>query len=81
MTGKDPLHIDLAALPKDAVVADIVDSPLRALLAAAPQGQPSGRRTWHAAASGGPGILARFGVRPDVTLSTQGPCRGLLGAA
>ena len=36
MTGKEALDIDLAALPKDAVVADIVYSPLEtALLAAA----------------------------------------------
>ena len=69
MTGKDPLDLDLASLPPDAVVADIVYSPLEtALLAAA---CAKGNRTvdglgmlLHQAV---PGFERWFGVRPAVT--------------
>ena len=69
MTGKDPLDLDLASLPPNAVVADIVYSPLEtALLAAA---RAKGNRTvdglgmlLHQAV---PGFERWFGVRPAVT--------------
>lgn len=69
MTGKDPLDLDLASLPPDAVVADLVYSPLETgLLAAARAG---GNRTvdglgmlLHQAV---PGFEAWFGRRPEVT--------------
>ncbi|MGH6785088.1 MAG: shikimate dehydrogenase, partial [Sphingomicrobium sp.] len=69
MTGKHPLDLDLASLPPNAVVADIVYSPLEtALLAAA---RARGNRTvdglgmlLHQAV---PGFERWFGVRPEVT--------------
>ncbi|MBC8019742.1 MAG: shikimate dehydrogenase [Methyloceanibacter sp.] len=69
MTGKDPLDLDLASLPPNAVVADIVYSPLEtALLGAA---RAKGNRTvdglgmlLHQAV---PGFERWFGVRPAVT--------------
>jgi shikimate dehydrogenase len=69
LTGKPPLEIDLAALPEDAVVADIVYSPLETdLLAAA-------RARGHRCVDGlgmllhqaVPGFERWFGVRPQVT--------------
>ena len=67
--GKPPLDLDLTLLQADAVVADIVYSPLEtALLAAA---KAKGNRTvdglgmlLHQAV---PGFERWFGVRPDVT--------------
>lgn len=69
MTGKDPLDLDLASLPADAVVADLVYSPLETgLLAAA---RTRGNRAvdglgmlLHQAV---PGFERWFGVRPAVT--------------
>jgi shikimate dehydrogenase len=69
MTGQPPLDIDLTALPRDAVVNDIVYSPLEtALLASA---RDRGLRTadglgmlLHQAV---PGFEKWFGVRPQVT--------------
>ena len=77
MTGKDPLDLDLASLPPDAVVADIVYSPLEtALLAAA---RARGNRTvdglgmlLHQAV---PGFERWFGVRPAVTPALESSCR------
>jgi shikimate dehydrogenase len=69
MTGKPPLDLDLSALPADAVVADIVYSPLETPLLAAAKAR--GNRTvdglgmlLHQAA---PGFERWFGVRPEVT--------------
>ena len=69
LTGKPPLEIDLAALPEDAVVADIVYSPLETDLLAAARAR--GNMTvdglgmlLHQAV---PGFERWFGVRPKVT--------------
>ena len=69
MTGKPPLDIDLSALPADAIVADIVYSPLETPLLAAAKAR--GNRTvdglgmlLHQAV---PGFERWFGVRPEVT--------------
>ena len=69
MTGKPALDIDLAALPKDAVVADVVYSPLETELLAAARAR--GNKTvdglgmlLHQAV---PGFERWFGVRPKVT--------------
>jgi shikimate dehydrogenase len=69
LTGKPPLEIDLAALPKDAVVADIVYSPLETDLLAAARAR--GNRCvdglgmlLHQAV---PGFKLWFGVKPKVT--------------
>jgi shikimate dehydrogenase len=69
MTGKSPLDINLSALPLDAIVADIVYSPLETPLLAAAVGR--GNRIvdglgmlLHQAV---PGFERWFGVRPEVT--------------
>jgi shikimate dehydrogenase len=69
MTGKETLDIDLEALPADAVVADIVYSPLETKLLAAARAR--GNRVvdglgmlLHQAV---PGFERWFGVRPEVT--------------
>jgi len=69
MTGRPPLDIDLLALPTDAIVADIVYSPLETPLLAAAKAR--GNRTvdglgmlLHQAV---PGFERWFGVRPEVT--------------
>jgi len=69
MTGKPPLDLDLSALPFDAIVADIVYSPLETPLLAVAVGR--GNRTvdglgmlLHQAV---PGFERWFGVRPEVT--------------
>lgn len=69
MTGKPALDIDLAALPADAIVADIVYSPLETKLLAAAGAR--GNRIvdglgmlLHQAV---PGFERWFGVRPEVT--------------
>jgi shikimate dehydrogenase len=69
MTGKPPLAIDLSALPADAIVADIVYSPLETPLLAAARAR--GNRIvdglgmlLHQAV---PGFERWFGVRPEVT--------------
>jgi len=83
MTGKDPLDIDLAALPKDAVVADIVYSPLETPLLAAARAR--GNRVvdglgmlLHQAV---PGFERWFGVRPEVTAALRTHVVASLGAA
>ncbi|CAA7621937.1 shikimate dehydrogenase [Magnetospirillum sp. UT-4] len=69
MTGQPPLEIDLAPLPTDAVVNDIVYAPLQTglLKEAAARGNPVvdgiGMLLWQAV----PGFEAWFGVRPEVT--------------
>ena len=69
MTGKPPLDINTSALPLDAIVADIIYSPLETPLLAAAVGR--GNRTvdglgmlLHQAV---PGFEHWFGVRPEVT--------------
>jgi shikimate dehydrogenase len=69
MTSKPPLDIDLSALPTDAIVADIVYSPLETQLLAAARAR--GNRAvdglgmlLHQAV---PGFERWFGVRPQVT--------------
>ena len=69
MLGKPPLSIDLAPLPTDAVVADIVYAPLETPLLA------EARRRGHRVVDGlgmllyqaVPGFEAWFGQRPEVT--------------
>jgi shikimate dehydrogenase len=82
MTGKDPLDLDLASLPADAVVADLVYSPLETgLLAAA---RTRGNRAvdglgmlLHQAV---PGFERWFGVRPAVTSELRAHVAASLGA-
>jgi shikimate dehydrogenase len=69
MTGKEPLDIDLAALPQSALVTDIVYTPLMTPLLK--QAQARGNAIidglgmlMHQAV---PGFEAWFGVRPEVT--------------
>ena len=83
MTGKEPLDIDLAALPKDAVVADIVYSPLETALLA--DARARGNRAvdglgmlLHQAV---PGFELWFGVRPEVTPALKAHVAASLGAA
>lgn len=81
MTGKDPLDIDLAGLPTDAVVADIVYSPLETKLLAA--ARERGNRVvdglgmlLHQAV---PGFARWFGVRPEVTPELKAHVAATLG--
>ncbi|MEX2167116.1 MAG: shikimate dehydrogenase [Methyloceanibacter sp.] len=69
MTGQAPLDIDLAKLPEDAVVADIVYSPLETKLLAAARARGNTAvdglgMLLHQAV---PGFALWFGVRPEVT--------------
>ena len=82
MSGKEPLELDLASLPTDAVVADIVYSPLQTELLAAARAR--GNRTvdglgmlLHQAV---PGFERWFGVRPDVTPALRAHVAASLGA-
>jgi shikimate dehydrogenase len=82
MTGKEPLEIDLAALPKAAVVADIVYNPLETRLLAAARAR--GNRAvdglgmlLHQAV---PGFERWFGVRPEVTPELKAHVAASLGA-
>jgi shikimate dehydrogenase len=83
MTGKEPLDIDLETLPEDAVVADIVYSPLETRLLAAARAR--GRQV-----VGGlgmllyqamPGFERWFGVRPEVTKELRTHVAATLGGA
>ncbi len=83
MTGKEPLEIDLATLPTDSVVADIVYSPLETPLLA--NGRARGNRVvdglgmlLHQAV---PGFERWFGVRPDVTPALKVHIAASLGVA
>jgi len=83
MTGKERLDIDLAALPVDAVVADIVYSPLETELLAAARAR--GNRVvdglgmlLHQAV---PGFERWFGVRPEVTPELRAHVAASLGGA
>ena len=81
MTGKEPLDIDLAALPSEAVVADIVYSPLETRLLASARAR--GNRAvdglgmlLHQAV---PGFERWFGVRPEVTAELTAYVAATLG--
>ncbi len=81
MTGQAPLEIDLGALPVDAVVADIVYSPLETRLLAAARAR--GNRAvdglgmlLHQAV---PGFERWFGVRPEVTPELRAQVAATLG--
>jgi shikimate dehydrogenase len=81
MTGKETLDIDLEALPADAVVADIVYSPLETKLLAAARAR--GNRVvdglgmlLHQAV---PGFERWFGVRPEVTPELRADVAAALG--
>jgi shikimate dehydrogenase len=81
MTGREPLDIDLAALPKDAVVADIVYSPLETNLLAAARAR--GIRVvdglgmlLHQAI---PSFERWFGIRPEVTPELRAHVAASLG--
>lgn len=69
MTGQPPLELDLSALPRHAVVNDIVYAPLMTdlLVEAAARGNKVvdglGMLLWQAV----PGFQAWFGVKPEVT--------------
>jgi shikimate dehydrogenase len=82
MTGKEALDVDLTALPNDAVVADIVYSPLETELLAAARAR--GNRVvdglgmlLHQAV---PGFERWFGVRPEVTPELRAHVAASLGA-
>jgi len=69
MVGQAPLDIDLAALPQDAVVADVVYTPLLTplLVAAAKRGNPTVDGLGMLLHQAVPGFERWFGVRPEVT--------------
>ena len=69
MSGKEPLTLDLAALPKSALVTDIVYAPLMTplLSAAAARGNPIVDGLGMLLHQAVPGFEAWFGVRPEVT--------------
>jgi shikimate dehydrogenase len=82
MTGQAPLAIDLGALPRDAVVADIVYSPLETELLT------TARKRGNIAVDGlgmllhqaVPGFERWFGVRPEVTPELKAFVAASLGA-
>jgi shikimate dehydrogenase len=81
MTGKAPLELDLAALPTDAVVADIVYSPLDTQLLAAARARENRivdglGMLLHQAI---PGFERWFGVRPEVTPALRAHVAARLG--
>jgi shikimate dehydrogenase len=69
MTGKPPLDLNLAALPPDAIVADIVYSPLETplLAAARARGNPSVDGLGMLMHQAVPGFQRWFGVRPEIS--------------
>ena len=81
MAGKPPLDLDLAALPKDAVVADIVYNPLETELLAAARVRGNrvvdglGMLLYQAV----PGFERWFGVRPEVTGELRKQVEATLG--
>jgi shikimate dehydrogenase len=81
MTGKEQLDLDLTALPADAVVADIVYSPLETELLAAARAR--GNRTVDGLGmllyQAVPGFERWFGVRPKVTPKLRAQVAATLG--
>jgi shikimate dehydrogenase len=81
MTGKEALELDLAAFPADAVVADIVYSPLETNLMAAARAR--GNRTVDGLGmllyQAVPGFERWFGVRPKVTSKLRAQIAATLG--
>ncbi|MDA1089116.1 MAG: shikimate dehydrogenase [Proteobacteria bacterium] len=69
MTGKDPLDLDLVALPESAVVTDIVYTPLTTplLAAAGGRGNPTVDGLGMLLHQARPGFFFWFGVKPEVT--------------
>jgi shikimate dehydrogenase len=69
MEGQPPLELDLGALPPDALVTDLVYSPLVTplLAAAAARGNPLVDGLGMLLHQARPGFEAWFGVRPEVT--------------
>jgi len=69
MTGQAPLDIDLAALPADAVVTDIVYNPLetKLLSEARARGLTAVDGLGMLLHQAVPGFERWFGVRPEVT--------------
>jgi shikimate dehydrogenase len=82
MTGQPPLDIDLAKLPADAVVADIVYSPLETplLSAARARGNTSVDGLGMLLHQAVPGFELWFGVRPEVTAELRDLVAASLGA-
>jgi shikimate dehydrogenase len=82
MTGKAPLDIDLSTLPENALVADIVYSPLETKLLAAAKGRGNrvvdglGMLLYQAV----PGFERWFGLRPEVTPELRAHVAAQLGA-
>jgi shikimate dehydrogenase len=82
MTGKERLDADLAALPEEAVVADIVYSPLETHLLAAARARGNrvvdglGMLLYQAV----PGFERWFGIRPEVTPELRAQVAASLGA-
>jgi shikimate dehydrogenase len=81
MNGKERLDVDLAALPNDAVVADIVYSPLETELLAAARARGNlvvdglGMLLYQAV----PGFARWFGIRPEVTPELRAHVAASLG--
>jgi shikimate dehydrogenase len=81
MVGKPPLDLDLAALPNDAVVADIVYNPLETELLAAARARGNrvvdglGMLLYQAV----PGFERWFGMRPEVTPELRKQVEATLG--
>ena len=81
MTGKENLEIDLKALPADAVVADIVYSPLetKLLVAARARGNQVVDGLGMLLHQAVPGFELWFGVRPEVTPELRAHVAAALG--
>jgi shikimate dehydrogenase len=83
MSGKGPLDIEVEALPEDAVVADIVYSPLETPLLATARARRRqavdglGMLLYQAV----PGFERWFGVRPQVTKELKAHVAATLGGA
>jgi shikimate dehydrogenase len=73
MTGKDPLEIDLSALPKEALVTDIVYAPLMTdlLMSAQLRGNPVVTGIGMLLHQARPAFEKWFGVLPDVDEELQ----------
>jgi shikimate dehydrogenase len=83
MTGKEALDLDLALLPSDATVADLVYSPLETRLLAAARGRDNRAvdglgMLLHQAV---PGFERWFGIRPAVTAELRAHVAASLGGA